>query len=381
MSIVKVTLPGGQIPVNGKQVSFIAPCDCTNVEGLSIEGEVYTVVDAMGQCVTGIGGAFCAGSVVSVILNVDEKKAFIQNPSTTNLYLHWWKRRTEESGYDFVVSKTATTFYPTMVNGQSQIFYSDTISLTEDNYITLDNYSTMSFLNNSDLSSLAGKYIYANANAPSQNVFTKVYKCGQNVARVGSATSGLGISDVYEITVEWVDSYGEWEYVSSANRNAYPDSGTLNGLTYYYLGKPFDNARGMNFAITEAFEQCAKIVTGSYVGTGTYGASNPCSLTFEVEPKIILMLGYISTSGGFTPMMRNRYVQSNFADEYMVYMPCVTTDYTAHKGFGYNAKPSSSYAVWGKKSADGKTFSWYNTLDAAAMCNVSGYTYHYMAIC
>lgn len=82
MSIVKVTLPGGEIPVNGKQVSFVAPCDCDAVNGLSIEGETYTVCDAMGNCVTGIGGFFCAGSVVSVILNTDEKKAFIQNPST-----------------------------------------------------------------------------------------------------------------------------------------------------------------------------------------------------------------------------------------------------------------------------------------------------------
>ena len=27
----------------------------------------------------------------------------------------------------------------------------------------------------------------------------------------------------------------------------------------------------------------AKIQTGSYVGTGTYGANNPCSLTFKIE--------------------------------------------------------------------------------------------------
>ena len=32
----------------------------------------------------------------------------------------------------------------------------------------------------------------------------------------------------------------------------------------------------------------AKIQTGSYVGTGTYGASNPCSLTFDFTPKIFL---------------------------------------------------------------------------------------------
>ncbi len=34
----------------------------------------------------------------------------------------------------------------------------------------------------------------------------------------------------------------------------------------------------------------AKIQTGSYVGTGTYGADNPCSLTFDFEPKYIMMI-------------------------------------------------------------------------------------------
>ena len=45
----------------------------------------------------------------------------------------------------------------------------------------------------------------------------------------------------------------------------------------------------------------AKIATGSYVGTGTYGASNPCSLTFPFVPKIWGIYAmqdyvYISTS-------------------------------------------------------------------------------------
>ena len=81
MSVVKITLPLGEIPVNGKQVSFAAPCDCDKVTGLSIEGEIYTVCDAMGRTVTGIGGVFCQGSIVSVVLNVTEKKAYIQNPA------------------------------------------------------------------------------------------------------------------------------------------------------------------------------------------------------------------------------------------------------------------------------------------------------------
>lgn len=32
----------------------------------------------------------------------------------------------------------------------------------------------------------------------------------------------------------------------------------------------------------------ARIQTGSYVGTGTYGKNNPCSLTFNFEPKFLL---------------------------------------------------------------------------------------------
>ena len=34
-------------------------------------------------------------------------------------------------------------------------------------------------------------------------------------------------------------------------------------------------------------ESRAKIQTGSYVGTGTYGANNPCSLTFDFVPKFL----------------------------------------------------------------------------------------------
>ena len=38
----------------------------------------------------------------------------------------------------------------------------------------------------------------------------------------------------------------------------------------------------------------AKIATGSYTGTGTYGASNPCSLTFDFVPLVVIL----SQNGG-----------------------------------------------------------------------------------
>ena len=41
-------------------------------------------------------------------------------------------------------------------------------------------------------------------------------------------------------------------------------------------------------AINNALDGKARIQTGSYVGTGTYGASNPCSLTFDFIPKLLI---------------------------------------------------------------------------------------------
>lgn len=48
---------------------------------------------------------------------------------------------------------------------------------------------------------------------------------------------------------------------------------------------------GVPAAVTEALETngVAKIQAGSYVGTGTYGADNPCSLTFDLMPQPIQM--------------------------------------------------------------------------------------------
>ncbi len=84
MSKVKVTLPGLEIPVTGKQVTFVAPCDCSNVEAIQIDGADYIVVDAMGNQVTGSpdGGVWGTGAEVSVLLNVEQQKAYLLNGNT-----------------------------------------------------------------------------------------------------------------------------------------------------------------------------------------------------------------------------------------------------------------------------------------------------------
>ena len=52
-----------------------------------------------------------------------------------------------------------------------------------------------------------------------------------------------------------------------------------------------DNAK-IDAAIKAVADATPKIVTGSYVGTGSYGASNPNTLTFDFAPKLIILCGY-----------------------------------------------------------------------------------------
>ena len=53
-------------------------------EALDIDGVQYTVVDSLCQCVTGIGGRWEVGSLVSVILDVDNRRAFLQSDAAVS---------------------------------------------------------------------------------------------------------------------------------------------------------------------------------------------------------------------------------------------------------------------------------------------------------
>lgn len=78
MANIKLNLTAA--PFTGQIVTFCAPCSCDAVtEGLVINGEIYTVCDGMGNCVTGSGGYWCEGAAVTVALDVENKKAYLQN--------------------------------------------------------------------------------------------------------------------------------------------------------------------------------------------------------------------------------------------------------------------------------------------------------------
>ena len=76
--------------VDGSDVVFTAPCNCSAVDGLKVcypDGEKeFIFKDAHGNALTGIGNLFAKGALVKVILDVTNGHAFIQN-ADTNAYI------------------------------------------------------------------------------------------------------------------------------------------------------------------------------------------------------------------------------------------------------------------------------------------------------
>ena len=112
----------------------------------------------------------------------------------------------------------------------------------------------------------------------------------------------------------------------------------------------------------------AQVATGSYTGTGTYGEGNPCSLTFDFAPKIVIIT---DQSSGLYPK------GSHWNSSCFIWTYGQTTVY----------KYASNITSYITCSLSGNTLSWYHgsqSIDdnkrASGQCNVSGEKYLYLAI-
>lgn len=123
---------------------------------------------------------------------------------------------------------------------------------------------------------------------------------------------------------------------------------------------------GVNSEISDVLAQLgtkAKIQTGSYVGTGTYGASNPCSLTFDFEPIIVFIF---RTSDSYQASYNNgygRYTMTIFA-------------YGGTKIFD-SKSASATNTIY---SINNNVLSWYSVVDNEQQINYSGEVYGYIGI-
>ena len=122
---------------------------------------------------------------------------------------------------------------------------------------------------------------------------------------------------------------------------------------------------GVNSEISDVLAQLgtkAKIETGSYTGTGTYGSANPNSLTFDFEPKLVIISSESLTIGYGSTITQPDW-------KLWIGQP------NAYVGYN-NGNVKDTYKVEGNK------FSWYNLSygSATMQLNYSGKTYYYIAI-
>ena len=123
----------------------------------------------------------------------------------------------------------------------------------------------------------------------------------------------------------------------------------------------------------------AKVVTGRYVGTGKTGKNNPTEISLPKPFKVLCIYGMQYPDSYYDIYPTDSTGTGQTCN--IISGSSIPTEYTRYFGFFYSSKPSDSY---GKKSADGKTFSWYYDLTpssaASVQLNKSGTIYHYYAI-
>ena len=114
----------------------------------------------------------------------------------------------------------------------------------------------------------------------------------------------------------------------------------------------------------------ARIQTGSYVGTGTYGANNPCTLTFDFVPIFFIILGYKYDADNLFLYPWGKVPSGSGNSNTTFYDIFLTNEYKL-----YPVENTSSYV----KRVD-NTYFWYNKNGASGQLNLSDCTYYYLAI-
>lgn len=172
----------------------------------------------------------------------------------------------------------------------------------------------------------------------------------QDAIALKSGTAGQSIEVIYSGTVaaDWVT---EGQVVDSPGVYG---AGVMSGvLQAWSKDRPVDT----------------KIATGSYIGTGTYGAKNPNSITFDFAPILFWVVKYRVKDSTFFAQEEN--------ESPMIYTPILSENYTEGGGFYSGSAASRSYA---KVADNGKTIIWYHEDDVSKQLNSSGYAYYYLAI-
>lgn len=156
-----------------------------------------------------------------------------------------------------------------------------------------------------------------------------------------------------------VDAFTKDQTLQSTTAALYGLSGVtaLPDNAFQQIKSLIDNANANTNLKTES-----KIV--SYIGTGTFGESNPCSVSADFPIQVAIHI----RNTDYDPLE----VLSVMISQQL------TTSYT--QGNGLEPYKGDTKLLYGKKSSDGHSFYWYNTDSANGQCNASGETYIFLLL-
>ena len=264
-----------------------------------------------------------------------------------------WKRRTATVKSEIIETPLEEKIICAKMNSYETvtIYYADTYTFDNHSF-TLVNPSSVpvGYDSYTNLTSARNKYVIIGASSG-----TVMYKFLQNMSvSRDQYTESDGITTIFYTRVKnivqyevkkWTE-YGEWETVTSLDMSEYPSSGIVDGYEYIFVGMAF-----------------AKIATGSYIGTGTYGSANRNSLTFDFEPKLVLLAKYYVSGSANTPTSTKNWL--------LFTQTALLTAASDNNNLGYICYlPAPNW---------GNTLVWFATT-VEGQGNASGATYHYIAI-
>lgn len=255
----------------------------------------------------------------------------------------------ERWNWEVVKSNSTKNWILVQTNNANRTYvrYSDNIILDNDGNISLADPITQIYPTYKSAGSLQldNKYVQLGRDSYAEAEANPVWFSD------GVTFNGVNTYNLTYRTLETLHRRTLFGYVNSPSPDAYPPA-VSDGYTYTPLGQLGDKVR---------------IATGSYTGTGTYGASNPNSLTFEFVPTAIFMWRSFSSAG---------YLRIPGGLEATTFIGAIPTDDVYYYG-GFDAPTQSRGQM--KRSIDGKTITWYST-DSGYQRNTSGCTYYFVVI-
>lgn len=245
-----------------------------------------------------------------------------------NEYL-WAKYKSTYTNSFYWVNKSDLRIGST---GYSTSFtYSSSVTINDDGNAELVNPTTSSAQSASAFSVLKGKYFIMSTTPIVTPTAPGGLKFAPDSTSFSVSSGWISIDTYQECSLFEKIEARETTFLNSTNRNAYA-TGTFDGYTYEFLGQLGEKSR---------------VSQGRYVGTGTYGSNNQCSLTFEFSPKFL-------------------FITSSNNNLFLYAMIGQATSYSSSSG-------ANTFLF------SGNTVSWYSTT-ANSQLNAVGTVYYYIAI-